>query len=371
MVQSRITAFLHRRGGRRRKGDPVSLPIVPSTTFRLPGDPDATHVYGRYGNPTVEETEDGLGLLEDARCILFPSGMAALAALFYAHLRPGDTVLVHSDGYYNVRALLETHLAPMGIRVVTCPTLQMADADLTGIRMVLAETPSNPGLDVCDLQRLSHNARAAGALLAVDNTTATPLCQRPLDLGADFSVMADTKAMAGHSDVLAGHVASRNPDLIAPIESWRRLAGAIVSPFDAFLLHRGLATLEVRVMRANATALALAHALWACPGVTGLRYPGLPSDPCHKVARAQMTGYGPIVSFCLPSRALAEQFIATHPMLTPATSFGGVHASAECRIRWGDPVPEGFIRLSCGLEPSAEFVSATLRTLDALELQPR
>ncbi|MFN7054757.1 cystathionine gamma-lyase [Hyphomonas sp.] len=368
MVQSRITSFLHRRGARRRKGDPVSLPIVASTTFRLPGDPDVPHVYGRYGNPTVEETEDGIGLFEDAQVVLFPSGMAAIAALFYAHLRPGDRVLVHADGYYNARALLETHFAPLGIKILACPTARMAEANLSGIKMVLAETPSNPGLEVCDVERLSRNARAAGALLAVDNTTATPLCQRPLDIGADFSVMADTKAMAGHSDVLAGHVACRNPDLIAPIVSWRRLAGAIVSPFDAFLLHRGLATVELRIARANANALALAHALWACQGVTGLRYPGLPSDPAHKIARQQMTGYGPIVSFCLPSRDLAERFIGTHPQLTPATSFGGVHASAECRIRWGDPVPEGFIRLSCGIEPTAEFVSATLRTLDALKL---
>lgn len=370
MVQSRITSFLHRRGARRRKGDPVSLPIVASTTFRLPGDPDASHVYGRYGNPTVEETEAGISVFEDAGVVLFPSGMAAIAALFYTCLRPGDRVLIHSDGYYNARALLEAHFVPLGITMITCPTAQMADADLSGIRLVLAETPSNPGLEVCNLERLSERARSAGALLAVDNTTATPLCQRPLDFGADFSVMADTKAMAGHSDVLAGHVASRNPDLLAPILSWRRLTGAIISPFDAFLLNRGLATLELRVTRANATALALAHALWAYQGVTGLRYPGLPSDPGHKIARAQMTGYGPIVSFCLPSREIAERFIDTHPLLTPATSFGGVHASAECRVRWGDPVPEGFIRLSCGIEPPAEFASATLRTLDGLNLQP-
>ncbi len=368
---SPIARLLHRRSESLQKGDPIALPIVASTTFHLPGDPQASHVYGRYGNPTVEEVEAEIGLLEAAQAVLFPSGMAAIAALAYAHLKPGDAVLVHADGYYNARALLETHFAPMGVRVTTCAAAEMAEADLAGIKLVLAETPTNPGLDVTDIARLAERTKAAGALLAVDNTTATPLCQSPLDLGADFSVMADTKAMAGHSDILAGHVASRTPALLEPVRTWRRLAGAICSPFDAYLLHRGLATLELRVSRANANALALAHALTAYPGVTGLRYPGLPGDPAHAVARRQMRGYGPIVSFCLPSRDLAEAFIAAHPLLAASTSFGGVHASAECRVRWGDRVPEGFIRLACGVEPVAEFTAITVKTLDSLALPPR
>lgn len=367
---SPIARLLHRRTDTLQKGDPIALPIVASTTFHLPGDPQASHVYGRYGNPTVEEVEAEIGLLEGAEAVLFPSGMAAIAALAYAHLRPGDRVLVHADGYYNVRALLETHLTPMGVQVTACPTPEMAEADLTGFRMIFAETPTNPGLEVCDIARLADRAKAAGALLAVDNTTATPLCQRPLDLGADFALMADTKAMSGHSDILAGHVAGRNPELMAPVKTWRRLAGAIVSPFDAFLLHRGLSTLELRVSRANANALALAHALSGYRGVTGLRYPGLPDDPSHAIARRQMRGFGPIISFCLPSRDLAERFIAAHPLLAAATSFGGVHASAECRVRWGDAVPEGFIRLACGIEPVAEFTAVTLKTLDSLALKP-
>lgn len=366
---SPISRLLHRRGESLQKGDPVALPIVASTTFHLPGDPQASHVYGRYGNPTVEEVEAEIGLLEGAEAVLFPSGMAAIAALFYAHLKPGDRALVHGDGYYNARALLEAFFAPLGIDIATCPTAEMAEADLTGVKLVLAETPSNPGLEVCDLAKLARNAKAAGALLAVDNTTATPLCQRPLDLGADFSIMADTKAMAGHSDILAGHVASRDPALMAPVKTWRRLGGAICSPFDAYLLHRGLSTLELRVARANANALAVANALSGMEGVTGLRYPGLATDPAHATARKQMSGYGPIVSFCLPSRELAERFIETHPLLTPATSFGGVHSSAECRARWGDKVPGGFIRMACGIEPVADLTGATIRTLSTLGLR--
>lgn len=361
---SPISRLLHHRTKSLQKGEPLSLPIVPSTIFHLPGDPQASHVYGRYGNPTVEEAEAEIGILENAEVLLFPSGMAAIAAVFYAHLNPGDRVMVHADGYYNVRALLAEQFAPRGIEVVTVPTPQFADADFTGAKLVMIETPTNPGLEVCDIAAVAAKAKTAGAILVADNTTANPLCQRPLDLGADISVMAGTKAMAGHSDILAGHVATRRPELMAPIKTWRRLGGAIISPFDAWLLHRGLETMELRVSRANANALAVATALAGDARVTGLRYPGLISDPAHAIARRQMTGYGPIVSFCLESREAAEGFIARHPLLAAATSFGGIHSAAECRVRWGDAVPEGFIRMACGIEPVGDLVAATLSALD-------
>jgi cystathionine gamma-lyase len=362
---SPIARLLHHRTQGRRKGEPIALPIVASSTFDQPGDPDGTHFYGRNGNPTVEEVEAELGILESAGSVLFPSGMAAIASVFFGHLRPGDRVLVHSDGYYNARALLAAQFEPMGVRTQTVPTADFASADFTGIKLALIETPSNPGLDVCDIAAVAGRAKSAGTILVADNTTATPLCQRPLDLGADISIMADTKAMAGHSDILAGHVASRNRALLEPVRTWRRLAGAVVSPFDAYLLHRGLETLELRVGRANSNALAIATALSGDPRISGLRYPGLVGDRAHTLARRQMTGYGPIVSFCLSDRAAAEAFIARHPLLAATTSFGGVHSSAECRIRWGDAVPEGFIRMACGIEPVGDLVAATLAALDA------
>lgn len=364
---SPISRMLHHRTKTLRKGEPVALPIIASSTFEQPGDPDGTHFYGRNGNPTVESVESEIGLIEDASSVLFPSGMAAIASVFFGHLKPGDRVLVHADGYYNARALLAAQFEPIGIIVKTVATADFANADLSGIKLALIETPSNPGLDVCDIAAVAARAKAAGTILVADNTTATPLCQRPLDLGADISVMADTKAMAGHSDILAGHVSSRRAELLDPVRIWRRLAGAVVSPFDAYLLHRGLETLELRVSRANANAMAIATVLSGDARVTGLRYPGLASDPAHAVARRQMKGFGPIVSFCLNSRDEAESFIERHPLLAAATSFGGVHSSAECRIRWGDAVPEGFIRFACGIEPSADLVAATLSALDAFE----
>ncbi len=363
---SPISRLLHHRSKRLAKGEPLALPIVASSVFHQPGDPDGTHFYGRNGNPTVEEVEAEIAVLEDADVVLFPSGMAAIASVFFGHLRPGDRVLVHSDGYYNARALLKEQFETIGVVVQTIPTAEFAAADFTGVKMALIETPSNPGLEVCDIAAIATKARAAGTILVADNTTANTLCQRPLDLGADISIMADTKAMAGHSDILAGHVASRSADLLAPVRTWRRLAGALVSPFDAYLLHRGLETLELRTSRANANALAVATALSGDERISGLRYPGLAADPSHAVARRQMKGYGPIVSFCLPTRAAAEAFIENHKLLAAVTSFGSVHSSAECRIRWGDAVPEGFVRMACGIEPVGDLVSATLAALDEL-----
>ena len=363
---STISRLLHHRAKGLRKGDPVALPITASSTFYLPGDPDGSHFYGRNANPTVEEVEAEIGILEAGEAVLFPSGMAAIASVFFGYLRPGDTVLVHADGYYNVRLLIETHFTPAGIKVRTCPTADMETADMTGCRLVVIETPSNPGLAVCDIARVAHRAKTAGALLVADNTTATAICQQPLNLGADMVVMSDTKAMAGHSDILAGHVAARDVALLDPVKTWRRLAGAIVSPFDAYLLHRGISSLELRLSRANSNAMAAAETLRAHPKVQSVNYPGLTNDPSHEVASRQMRGFGPIVSFTLSSRKQAENFIENNLLIVPATSFGGVHSSAECRIRWGDAVPEGFVRLACGIEPTGDFVSSLTRTLDSL-----
>jgi cystathionine gamma-lyase len=363
---SPISRLLHYRTERLAKGQPVALPIHASSTFHLPGDPDGSHFYGRNGNPTVETVEAEIGILEAADVVCFPSGMAAIASVFYSVLRPDDTILVPSDGYYNVRNLLGAQFEPMGVTIRTCPTAEMANADFKGCKLVLIETPSNPGLAVCDIAKVAGRAKEAGALVMVDNTTASPLIQQPLDLGADFSVMSDTKAMAGHSDVLCGHVATRDPKLFEAVKTWRRLAGAIVSPFDAFLLHRGLATVEVRLARMNANALAVAGAVQGHKAVKAVHYPGLGNDPFHQVALKQMNGFGPIVSFELSDKASAERFIADCHLLSPATSFGGVHSSAERRARWGDEVPEGFIRFAAGIEPTADLVAAVTQALDTL-----
>lgn len=271
--------LLHHRSAGLAPGDSLAAPLVAASAFHLPGQPDAPFQYGRFSSPTWEVLEHALGLLEGAETVVFPSGMAATAAVFYAHLRSGDRVLLPSDGYYTTRALIERYLGPMGIATDLRPTAALAEGGFGGYRLVWVETPSNPGLEVCDLARVAEEAHRAGAVVVADNTTMTALGQRPLDLGADLVVASDTKAANGHADVLLGHVSSRDGELLGPVRDWRKLAGAIPGPFEAWLAHRGLATLEVRLERMCANALAIAERLAVHPRVRAVRHPGLADDP--------------------------------------------------------------------------------------------
>jgi cystathionine gamma-lyase len=243
-------------------------------------------------------------------------------------------------------------------------------AALDGARLLWIESPSNPGLDVCDIRELAATAHASGALVAVDNTLATPLGQRPLELGADFAVASGTKALTGHGDVLLGYVVCRDPELAAAAREWRKSVGAIPGPMETWLAHRSLATLRLRVDQQAKGALAIAEALRRRPEVTGLRHPGLPGDPAHQLAARQMHRFGCVVSFALPDRPFAERFLAALRLVDEATSFGGVRSTAERRARWGgDEVPEGFIRLSVGVEEPEDLVADLLRALDAARVR--
>lgn len=362
-----IARLLHHYGQGLSPGDSVVPPIVPTAVYHLPGVPSAaSHQYGRFHNPTWEALEEALGLLEGAQTVLFPSGMAAIAAVMFACLRQGDRVLLPSDGYYTTRMLAETYLGRLGVTCHTRPTASFADGGFAGYRLVFVETPSNPGLDVCDLAAVAVAARAAGALVVADNTTMTPLGQRPLDLGADVVVNSDTKAINGHSDVLMGHVSSRDGALCQALRDWRRYSGSIPGPFEAAQVFRGLETLEVRFARMCASAEALAPLLQAHPAVLALRYPGLASHPGHAIAARQMASFGSMLTLTLKDGARAERFLTDCPMVQPSTSFGGVRTCGERRDRWGDAVAPGLVRLSVGIEPTAPLVSSILRTLDHL-----
>jgi cystathionine gamma-lyase len=328
--------------------------------FHLPGEPTGPYTYGRDENPTWTLLERAVGELEapgqdDAETLVFASGMAAISAVLFSQLRTGDVCVLPDDGY---QAL------PL---VRTAPTGGDAQLDvLDGARLLWIETPSNPGLDVCDIRRLAEAAHARGALVAVDNTLATPLGQRPLELGADFAVASGTKQLTGHGDVLLGYVVGRNAEAMAAVRRWRKIVGAIPGPMEAWLAHRSIATLQMRVDRQSATALAVAEALRERPEVTGLRYPGLPDDSSHEIAARQMRRFGCVVSFTLPTRERADRFLDALRLVDDATSFGGVRSTAERRGRWGgDAVPEGFIRLSVGAEDPEDLVADVLRALDA------
>lgn len=356
---SRRTAQLaHLRGKTLAKGDPVAPPIVPTSMYHLPGDPAGSRQYGRFDNPGWDILEDALSHLEDAPTVAFPSGMAAISATFFSLLRSGDRVLLPSDGYYTTRVLAERFLQPMAIEFDCRPTAGFSDGGFENYRLVFVETPSNPGLDICDIAAVSAAARASGALVVVDNTTMTPLGQRPLDLGADVVVAADTKAPNGHSDVLFGHVASRDAAIIKAVHDWRKLSGAIPGPFEAWMVHRGLETLEMRFTRMCDNAETIAARLEDHPAVAQLRYPGLANDPMHNLATSQMRRFGFLIGLTLRDAQTAERFIDGCELIQPATSFGGVHTSAERRIRWGDDVAPGFVRLSVGCEPVEPLWSA-------------
>ncbi len=338
-----------------------------ASAYHLSGEPGAaTYSYARSSNPTWSSLEEALGALEGGQVRVFPSGMAAVASVLTSLLEPGNRLVMPSDGYPVIRQFAHTYLRRRGVDVVELPTAGAEAADLpAGTDLLWLETPSNPMLDVCDIEALTGRAHAVGALVVVDNTAATPYLQAPLELGADVSVSSDTKAVNGHSDVLMGHVGSRSEEILEQITLWRTLNGAVPGPMETWLAHRGLMTIGARVDRQVATAGRLARMLVDHPAVSQVRYPGLVEDPSHALARKQMSAPGFLIGFTLRDAAAAESFLAGTSLVYDATSFGGIHTSAERRARWGtDDVPEGFIRMSVGLEDPEDLIADLCGALD-------
>jgi cystathionine gamma-lyase len=330
-------------------------PFLPGPTFAAPyhlaGPADASRFnYGRYDNPTWARLEDALGELEGAQSVVFAAGMAAVSAVVIPALHTGDVLVAPSDAYPGIRAIARDVLEPNGVEVRLVPTDDDAvRAALPGATLVWLESPSNPGLDVLDLPALIAEAHAAGAVVAVDNTLAGPLRQRPLELGADYSVTSASKHLAGHSDLVMGVVAVADDERAKALREWRIATGSIPGPFEAWLAHRSLATLGLRLERQEANARALADALAARDDVTGVRWPGV----------------GSVVCFDVGSEARADAFLEACELVAAATSFGGLHANAERRARWGsDDVGEGFIRFNVGIEDTADLVADVERALE-------
>jgi cystathionine gamma-lyase len=276
--------------------------------------------------------------------------------------RPGSVLVVPADGYYQARAYATEYLAPLGITVLEAPCDQMCEA-ARDADVVLAETPANPGLDVVDLHALAQVCRGRGARLLVDNTTATPLGQQPLALGADLVVASATKALSGHSDLLAGYVAGADAELMAAVARERLLAGPILGSFEAWLLLRSLGTAGLRIERQCQTAAALAAMLAEHPAVASVRYPGLPTDPAHAVAAQQMSRFGGLVSVQLADAEAVHRLVQRSELLVAATSFGGIHTSVDRRARWGDAVSDGFARISVGFEDTDDVLRDVARAL--------
>jgi cystathionine gamma-lyase len=367
------------RSVRAGEGVPVpGTPLRPSPVFAAPfhlGDlPPRTggaDAYARTEHPTLRDFEAAVGALDGGRCLSFATGMAAISAAVLACVDAGDRVVLPSDGYYTTRLLAEAELARFGIAVdyVATPDIEAyaAGGGLAGARMVLLETPSNPQLDVCDIAAVARAAHAAGALVAVDNTTATPLGQRPLALGADLTVGSDTKALTGHSDLLLGHVSTTDDQLYAAVARWRNNTGNTPGPFEAWLGHRSMSTLDLRLARQAANAAAVAEVLAASPAVSGVRWPWRTGDPSFALAARQMLRPSGVVSAELADEAAVRELLAATRLWTAATSFGGVHSTIDRRAQWGgDAVPPGFVRLSCGIEDTADLVEDLSAALSGL-----
>ena len=337
-------------------GPAISL----SSTYVASAQPGARG-YARFGNRTWEALEETVGALEGGTALAFASGMGAISAALEL-TPPGGTVVV-PDGAYNTTLALAEHLAASGRVVLRRVPLHRTDVVIaaleevaggTGGGLLWVESPTNPLLDVAEVAVLCAAARARGMVSVVDNTFATPLVQRPLTMGADVVVHSVTKLLAGHSDVVLGAAVTTRDDLAARLLRERTLRGAVPGPFEAWLALRGVRTLALRVERSQASTAVLAARLVDHPAVARVRYPGLPEDPGHQRAAAQMDGFGTVVSIEVRGGAAAATAVQDGTRLwTPATSLGGVESLLERRRRQSaEPVtvPEDLVRLSVGIE---------------------
>jgi cystathionine gamma-synthase len=367
--------------------DPATGALAPaislSTNYEL--QPDGSYpqgrAYTRADNPTSEHAERLLAALEgeDCACALFGSGMAAVTAVFQA-LLPGDHVLVSRVLYWGVRKWLAEFALTWGLDVEFADTADLgavAAAIRPGrTRLLWVETPANPMWEITDLAAVCELAHAAGVRVAVDNTVATPVLTRPFEHGADLVVHSATKYLNGHGDVLAGAVlAARRDPLWERIRSWRRNAGAMPGPFEAWLLQRGMRTLFLRVHRASETALAIATRFADHPALAAVLYPGLPGHPGHQVAARQMDGgFGGMLSIRLAGGAAqAHAVLREVRVFKRATSLGGVESLIEHRRTSegpSSPVPDDLLRLSIGIEAPGDLIADLEAALDAASRGP-
>ena len=382
----------------------IPTPIVETATYtfessaevaaHMSGEhPDAEREeYGRYGNPTTRALEGRLSALEDpsggADALAFASGMGALTTAILALVKQGSHVILFRDGYRRTRQFVAKTLAAFGVEhtvVEPGDLAAVAAAIKPSTRLIVGESPTNPYLHVTDLRALADVARSSRVKTIVDATFATPLNVRPLSLGIDLVVHSATKYLAGHHDVLAGAVIGA-PPLVSLVRELRGVLGSVIAPHAAFLVARGLKTLALRVERQNATGLAVARALQSHPRVARVHYPGLESHPTHAIARAQMLGYGGVVSFQVKADAAGEgessplavtsRVVDAFSLARIAPSLGGVDTLVEQPAimsyyelspaeRRAAGIEDDLIRLSIGVEDERDVLADVMRALEA------
>ena len=354
----------------------VTAPIHLSTTFERAPDGSFPHgyIYARDANPNRRQLEACLSALEGgAETVAFASGSAATAALFQAP-SPGQHVIAPYDAYYGTNKLLREHFGRWGLEHTLVDTTDIGalrGALRENTALVWIETPSNPLIRVTDIRAVCESAHKAGARVACDNTWCTPMLQRPLELGADYVVHATTKYLGGHSDVVGGAGSAR---VVGPyFERGRAIqtdAGAIPSPFDCWLIMRGIRTLPYRMRAHSENALAVARFLASHAAVSAVHYPGLPADPGHAIAIAQMRGFGGMLSFEVKGgRAEALRVTGGVKLFTRATSLGGPESLIEHRASVegvNTRAPESLLRCSIGLEHSDDLIDDLRAGLESI-----
>ena len=354
-----------------RRPEAGSRDVIPaihvSTTFEkaedgsLPGG----YLYGRTNNPNRAMLEETLASLEDgAAALAFSSGSAAALALFQS-LAPGDHVIAPDDAYYGTVVTLKSHLAPWGLKFTLVNMLDLGEVERAvtpTTRLIWAETPSNPLINITDIRAVAAIAKKAGALLACDNTWATPVLSLPLALGADVVMHSVTKYLSGHSDVTAGALIFKEAGAhFEKVRCFQREGGAVPSPFESWLTLRGLQTLPWRVRAHCENAQRIAEFLSGQPKIEAVHYPGLASHPGHQTAAAQMSGFGGMMSIQVKGgQAEAFRLAASTKLFTHATSLGGPHSLIEHRASVEGAVtraPVNLLRLSIGLEHADDLIA--------------
>ena len=365
-------------------------PIVNSVTYAY-HDLDEWHevslgkkegyIYSRNTNPTVQVLEEKIRVLEGGEAATsFATGMGAISNTLFALLRPGKRVVSLKDTYGGTSRIFLDFLPGFQVQVTLCDTTdhEQLEAEIAkGCDLLYLETPTNPTLKVVDIKRLAAAAHKVGAVVVVDNTFATPINQNPLKLGADLVLHSATKFLCGHSDAMGGVLTGRK-DLVEVVFRFREINGASLAPDPAYLIARGMKTLELRIERQNTSALKIAQFLKAHPKVMDVYYPGLPTHKGHEIARQQMSGFGGMMSFALNGNYdQVKKFLTSLKLVHLAASLGSVSTLAgpprttshvelteEQRRQLG--IPESLIRYSVGIENVEDLIGDLTQALNSL-----
>ena len=368
----------------------TQVPVVHSVSFaykdidtwqKVALGEEPGHIYSRNTNPTVRAFEDKVKALEGAEAATsFSSGMAAISNTLATFLKPGDRIVSIKDSYGGTNVIFNEFLPPLNINVALCETgdYEQIEVEISkGCTVLYLETPTNPTIKITDIKRLASAAHTVGALVVVDNTFATPINQLPLTLGADIVLHSASKYLGGHADALGGVICG-NKDLVQKVYHYREINGATLAPMDAYSLLRGMKTLKLRVERQNYNAMAVANYLEEHPMVDLVNYPGLESHPGHDVAKAQMKGFGGMLSFSVKGGLDAiKQFLPKLNYAHMAANLGCVetvvgppvttsHVECTTEERAAAGIPEGLVRYSAGIEDIEDLIADLEQALSFL-----